>query len=245
MADATITYLQNTGDGTNLSTYTFASQNFGTASADRHIICTVCGRSSDGGARTITSVTIGGTTAAENVDTTSSGNVCGIYIAAVPTGTSGNVVVVFNTTMGNADIALYSTTGVGSTTATDSGTSTSNPLTYALDVVAGGIAVAIATSDNGAATATWAGLTERFDDATTGGNDKSGASDAFATTQTNLTVSCTWTGSTRPLYAAASFPPVTASGPANLLKLSTNAKANISKVSTNPIANILKISTNA
>lgn len=240
---ATITYLQNTGDATDLITYAFLAQNIGTAAADRYIICTVNGRSNDGGARTITSVTLGATGMTEVVDTTSNGNVNGIFIVAYPSGTSATVTVVFSDTMGDANIALYECNGVGSTTATDSGTSVANPLTYALDVEAGGIAVAIATTDDGSATATWTGLTERFDDATAGGNDKSGASDAFATTQTNLTVSCTWTASSRPLYAVASFPGGT-SGPANLKTYNTNLKANIKSIDTNLIANVKSLDTN-
>lgn len=204
---ATITFLQSAGDGTDLSTYTFSTQNLGSASSDRKIICTVNGRSSDGGARTITSVTIGGVAATEVRDDTSNGNVCGIFIASVPTGATGDVEVVFSNTMGDCNIHLYHTTGVGSNTANDSGTSTANPLTYDLDIEAGGIAVAIASSDDGAATATWAGLTEDFDDATALGNDNSGSSGAFATIQTNLTVSCTWTSSVRPIYSSASFSP--------------------------------------
>jgi len=206
---ATITYLQLTKDATDLSTYTFASVNFGTASSDRRIIVAINGRTQDGtsSGSVISSVTIGGVSATIAVQAQNSGNTTGIAIAAVPTGTSGDVVVVFAETMTNADIATYSTTGVSSDTAFSTGTSTANPLTANINVEAGGIAVALAKSDDGAATATWAGLTERYDEADANTNDLSGASSAFATTQTGLTVSCTWTSSVRPVYAAASFSP--------------------------------------
>lgn len=213
MADATITYLQLTKDTADNSTYTFSAVNFGTASSDRKIIVAVSGRTLDGSSsgNVITSVTIGGVSATISVQAQNSGNTQGIAIAAVPTGTSGDVVVVFSETMTNADIATYSTTGISSNVAFSTGTSTANPLTANIDVPAGGIAVALAKSDDGTATATWAGLTERYDESDANGNDISGASLAFATVQTGLTVSCTWTGSTRPVYAVASFAPVAVS----------------------------------
>lgn len=206
---ATITYLQLTKDATDLSTYTFSSVNFSTASTDRRIIVAISGRTQDGtsSGNVISSVTIGGVSATIAVQAQNSGNVQGIAIALVPTGTSGDVVVVFSETMTNADIATYRTTGIGSNVATSIGTSTANPLTANINVVAGGVALALAKSDDGATTATWAGLTERYDEGDANTNDISGASDAFATTQTGLTVSCTWVSSVRPVYVVASFAP--------------------------------------
>lgn len=207
---ATITFLQLAKSSTDLTTYTFSAQSVGTAAADRYIICGVSGRSSDGGARTISSVTIGGVTATLNVQMVNSGNVQGIACALVPTGTTADVVVVFSSTMTNADIALYSTSGLTSTSANDTGTSTANVGTYALNVAAGGVAVALMKSDDETSVATWAGLTETYDEADANSNDISGAAAAFATTQTNLTVSCTWDKTpVRPAFAVASFAPNT------------------------------------
>jgi len=240
---ATITFLQLTKSGTNLTTYTYSSVNFGSASADRKIICAVNGQADDGGARTISSLTIGGVTATINVQISNSGSMQGICIASVPTGTSGDVVLTFSGGMGNADIALYSTTGVGSTTATDTGTSTAEVGTYALDVVAEGVALALSRNQDGIYTATWAGLTERYDEADGNTNDMSGASDAFATTQTNLTVSCTWSGvPSNPIFAVASFPPT--ANLANLKTYNTNLRANIKTINTNAIANVKTLNTN-
>lgn len=200
-----VQFLQTASDGTNQTNYTFASQNFGTATATRHIVCTVTGRSTDGTSRSIVGVSIGGVSATENAmsENGTTGNVAGIYCAEVPTGTSGTVLVVFSDTMTCADIALYSANNLVSTTETDAGTSSTG--TYDIDVVAGGFVVAVCKSNNPPATATWAGVTEDFDEQDGNGDDKSGGSASFTTTQTNLTVSCTFTATANTIYAAASF----------------------------------------
>lgn len=199
-------YLQVSTTGSDLTTYTFSTQNLGTAAGDRYIVCCVNGRSSDGGARTISSVTVGGVTATAGPFVGNSGSHVGIFIAAVPTGTTGDVVVTWSGGMGDCSVELHRATGVSSTTPTSSVTDTTTPLSQSINVDAGGFAVGISTTDNGTATATWAGITERSDDATGGGNDRSGAGDEFATTQTGLTVSCTWTAESRLAFAVASYP---------------------------------------
>lgn len=206
-----VQFLQTASDGTNQTNYTFASQNFGNATATRHIICTVTGRSTDGTSRSIVGVSIGGVSATENAQSENgtTGNVAGIFCAEVPTGTSGNVLVVFSDTMTCADIALYSANNLVSTNETDAGTSSTG--TYDIDVVAGGFVVAVCKSNNPPATATWAGVTEDFDEQDGNGDDKSGGSASFTTTQTNLTVSCTFTATANTIYAAASFEVETAS----------------------------------
>lgn len=206
---ATITFLQVTKDATDQTTYTFAGVNFGTAASDRFIAVTVSGRAVTT-APTITSVTIGGVTAtiAVQANDVLGLNIAGIAIAAVPTGTSGNVVVVFSQTMTNADIATYSTSGVGSATATDFGSSTADPGTTNLDITAGGIAVAMAKQDAGLGTCAWTNITETFDELDANGNNISGAADAYATTQTNLAVTADFSvAAVRPIFVAASFPP--------------------------------------
>lgn len=198
-------FLQVATSATDLTTYTFADQNLDTAAPDRYIVATISGRSNDGGARTINSVTIGGVSATINVQTTDQGNVIGVAVASVPSGTTGDVVVEFSDTMTDAAVALYRVPGITTTTATDTGTSTATPLTTNLDINAGGFAVAMAKSDNSSHTATWTNLTERFDQDDASTNSISGASDDFATAQTSLAITCTWSASTRPVFAAASF----------------------------------------
>lgn len=215
---ATITYLQTASSSTDLSSYSFTSQNFGPALSSRQIICCVSGRTQDGSSSgsVVSSVTIGGISATLSVQGQNTGNTQCIAIASVPTGTSGTVDVVFAETMTNADISLYSAINV-STTASDTGTSTASVGTYDLDVPAGGVAVAMMKNDDGSLTATWAGLTETYDAQDANGNDISGSASAFATTQTNLTVSCTWSGTpVRPIYAVASYSSTITSSTSNM-----------------------------
>lgn len=205
---ATITFLQLTKSATDLSTYTFSSVNFGTASAARYLICAINGRTLDGtsSGSVISSVTIGGVSATINTQVQNSGNIVGIATALVPTGTSGDVVVVFAETMTNADIALYSADGLTSATALDTGTSTASNGTATLDITGGGVGVAIAKNDDGSLTATWTGLTEDYDEADANTNDISGASVALGSADIDRTITCTWSGTpVRPVFATASF----------------------------------------
>lgn len=193
-----LSFLQTAQDGTNLTTYTFATQNLGTAASDRYIIVAISGREVGGGSATVSSCTIGGVTATINKQAEANGDQLAMCVANVPTGATGDIVVVWSTGMTDCFIAAYRATSLASTTATDTGSSTAAAPTYDIDVVAGGFAIAISKDRSGAATATWTNLTEDYDSKDGSGNDISGSSKEFATTQTNLTVTCTWTTSTLP-----------------------------------------------
>src|SRR3990167_11105596 len=97
---ASVAFLQVNGSATDLTTYTFSAENLGVAASDRFIVVTITGRSSDGGARTIDTVTIGGVTATINIQIANSGSFNGIATAAVPTGTTGDIVITWSGTMG-------------------------------------------------------------------------------------------------------------------------------------------------
>lgn len=207
---ATITFLQVNGDATDNTTFTFNGVNFGTAAAGRYLIVAVSGRAVSN-SPTITGITIGGVSAtiAIQVRDVAGLNIQAIAIAAVPTGTSGTVVVTFDQTLTNCDIAMYSTSDVGSVTAFDTGSSTADPGNILLDIPAGGIALALAKSDAGTGTCAWTNLTERYDQLDANGNNISGASDAFASAQTNLSITADFSAAAvRPIMAAASFSPV-------------------------------------
>lgn len=205
---ATISFLQTANTGSNLTTYTFSSQNLGTADANRYIIVAVCARSSDGSDRNLNSVTVGGVSATVNANSMFSGNTVALAVAAVPTGTTGDVVVTFSGGMGNCGIGLYRALDLSSTTAFDSATaSDADPISANIDIQANGVCVAIAKTDNTAPQCTWTNLTEDYDTADGGGNCMSAASDEFASTQTNLNVQCDFTLQTRTVLAVASYSP--------------------------------------
>ena len=95
-----ISYLTSTQSTSALTTYTFSALSFGTEDANRRIIVAI-GAYGGTQLRTISSVTIGGVTATAitGIDVASSTSYTfktAIYEAAVPTGTTGNVVVTFS-----------------------------------------------------------------------------------------------------------------------------------------------------
>ncbi|KPF74575.1 hypothetical protein IP68_12510 [Blastomonas sp. AAP25] len=182
-----------------LSSYTFTDMTFGTASDTRYIAVGIAWRSA-GTTNDVTSVTIGGeaATLVEKARNLTGGamSAAHIYIAAVPTGTSGAVVV--NTTsnavrMGVATYPLYDIDPTPLTTAAvAAGTTSTDPSitlaenAHVLGVAFNGISgsrIASAKADidagsptitisHAAANTTWSGLTEDYDAAlegTTGG----------------------------------------------------------------------------
>lgn len=194
----TLTPTAIASDTANSTTYTFTSQNFGTAAADRYIIVVFgSGRGSTGIA--VSSATIGGVAA--SLDVQLSANVSGssavsaIMSAPVPTGTSGTVAVTLSGAAGqNAAISVYSLTGslTGTPSFTNSNGTGADPSTT-LNCPAGGAGVGGSTYRNSGGTTTWSGLTE------TPGADfslenltiVSMANSSFSTTQTGLSVGAT------------------------------------------------------
>jgi hypothetical protein len=158
---ATLQFLQSASDNANLSTYTFASQNLGTAASDRFII--VCYQSRTGGANGIGSVTIGGVSAALTRDANTGGpaNVAGIAIAKVPSGTTGDVIVVFSATAARCAIQVYRATGINQTAIDTDGSTASNP-SVTVDTAAGGIVIGSFVGA-GLTTCSWTGLSEDSD----------------------------------------------------------------------------------
>lgn len=203
-----VAFLQTASDTTDVSTYTFAAQNLGTAAADRCIIVAVHARDTGTGAKTISSVTVNGVAAViavQNQAASTNSTIVGIAIAEVPTGTSGDIVVVFSEAMIRCSVAAFAATGIDET-AHDTGLSDATDPTNDLDVPAEGIAVACASFGT-AGTFSWTGLTERYDAQVESASTISGASDAFATTQSGLTITANGSTSTEIAGAFASWGP--------------------------------------
>jgi hypothetical protein len=168
--EATFSYLQTATSGSATTSYSFASQNLGTAATDRYIIAAVTTFEDGSGSGTITGVTIGGVTATQAAQAASSGTspvTAALYIAAVPTGTTGTVVVTTSDACNRASISLYRATKLTSATPASTLTDTSvsaNALSGTL-AVQDGFVIAVAASDGGSGlTCTWTGVTENADD---------------------------------------------------------------------------------
>lgn len=179
-------FLQGAIDTANLTTYTFGSQNLGVADSDRYIVAAIEARA--GATLSVSSASIGGVAASIVAQTQNAGDCAALVIANVPSGTTGDVVVTFNTAAARASIQLYRLVGIDSETA--SHTATSAPAqdpTTTLDIPAGGVAIGCGTNFGGGS-ATWTGLTENYDAVVEGQILVSSAYDTFATAQTGRTI---------------------------------------------------------
>lgn len=144
---------QNTSGGGG----TFTGLNLGAAAPDRYMVAAI-GNSS---ATATTAVTIGGVSATQLVAVNSPfGNArTSIWIALVPTGASGNVVI-SNGAGGNTTIALYSITGLLSPSAVATSTASGTPpQSLSVAVNALGFVICVGYSSGATSTATWSGLT--------------------------------------------------------------------------------------
>lgn len=194
---------QATTQQTSATNYTFAGQAIGSATPSRYVI--VAAHLYSNSARTISSVTVGGISATQVV-TQSVVNFfsyrASIYIAAVPTGTTADVVVNTSGVCEQMTISVWaaydlnSATAVDSDSATSSGSSTFN--IPAMTTSADGVALASCVYNrNGSGSAfAWTNATERSDTVQNIGGVYTGASGADAvTTGSNISISTTVSGS--------------------------------------------------
>lgn len=200
-------YVTGATNSANQNSYTFSAQSLGTADSARIVIVGVASRQGTAGI-TISSLTVAGVSASQlvsNVGTPDS-SITAIWAAAVPTGTTGDVVVTFSSgTQVSCHIGIWRMLR-SSSTAFDTGGGIGNNPSDTINIPAGGAACAVAYSAGASPTTTWTGLTERFDnvvDTQTG----TGASSSFSTTQTGLTVQATFTSNGFEAMSVASWGP--------------------------------------
>src|SRR5579863_1461870 len=144
-APVTRTYEATAATGVSGGSVTFTGVAFGAAAANRYIVVALY---LDGSGISMTGVTIGGITATAVVGSGNGTMAPSIWIAAVPTGTSGNVVATSTASPGTAEygIAVYAMYSNGSATPSATGTSTASPPTATVAVPAGGVMIAVGTS---------------------------------------------------------------------------------------------------
>lgn len=139
--------------------WTSASISFGTIASNRYLVAAIVGQSSG---LSITGVTIGGVTATLQGSVAVNGVAqAGIWIAAVPTGASGNVIISATGGASSWDfgVGLYSLYGNHALSADATGQSTANPLSVTLNAPAGCVVIASAFLAANA-TAVWTNLTK-------------------------------------------------------------------------------------
>ena len=157
-----ITYQTNAVLNSPATTFTFSSQAIGTAQANRYVIVGVGGSNST---RTVSTVTIGGISATQLVQQQSGIITSALFIANVPTGTTASIVVTWSGSQDRAGIGVWSATGLSSTSANSTGSTTTNNGTITLTTLSGGFAVGFTTQDNFGSTFTWTNLTSSFSSA--------------------------------------------------------------------------------
>jgi hypothetical protein len=191
-------FTANAASATTSLGYSFSSLNFGTASADRHLLIGTAGQA--GSAASVSAVTIGGISASQVFSASSSTVTVAFWIAAVPTGTSGTVQITWAAQRARCAVIVWALTGLQSTTPVDTGSevnSGSTALNDDVDISAGGVCLAMAyDSGTGSRTWTWSGLSEVIDTTFASGRSYTGGSADFATAQSGFTVQTTPSGST-------------------------------------------------
>jgi hypothetical protein len=192
-------YTTSSFSGTDLTTYTFTSQGFGTVTRPRHIVVGVHWHRA-GAHRTVSSITADSVsgTLLHSVQRTGGGAEMDMAFYIFP-GTAiaatGSVAITFNGDCNRCGIIVWAVYNLGSAAAqaTASGLSTS-PHTLDLNVLGGGVVLGLCQS-YGTPAIVWTGLTEdvQMNDAGEGnGNELSGASVANAAAATPRSVSVTY-----------------------------------------------------
>ena len=202
----------NAVDSGSATAYTFSSQALGAAADDRII---VVGGFSTNAVQTVSSVTIGGVSAVHVASATDSGGEqCALWQAAVPSGTTGDVVWTWGGAEVGMGIGVWRIVNAVPSAYDFSGVTGASALSSTLDIPANGVAIAYSGAASVNRTATWSGLTEVFDangieDGSTSGNH-TGASLAFETVQSDLAIAMTLSGAPirNPVSTMASWGPL-------------------------------------
>jgi len=207
---ASVSNTANDNSSSSLTTYTFPAQSLGAADPGRRIVVAASGQRL-GSPSGVSSLTIGGVSASPVVARqTGNGNdhTVEFWAAAVPTGTSGNVVVTFNAGHLRCHVSVFRLLDAAATAHdTDSATNSSAAVSASIDIPAGGVALA-AAFDNGNTSYAWTNLTERWDIGSGSLNTFSSAADAFASAQTGLSITATQASNNAPqALVVASFGP--------------------------------------
>ena len=153
--DFSLTFLENPARQSGSTSETFSGVSFGAAHSGRVIAVAGMFSGGSGGTQSLTSVTIGGVTATVYSAMRDGGEDHGAFIAlaAVPTGTTGDVVVTCSRTLTECEISTYALRGKSGSVAVydsdaqaQSGTTT---FTTTLDIPTGGALLSVqGTNDN-------------------------------------------------------------------------------------------------
>lgn len=152
-------YLATLRSSVDQTNYTFSGVNLGNGATSRIIVVLVQGVATSN--RGVSTCTVQGISATQIAVESSTNTPGGLFVAEVPSGASGDIVVGFNGSMSDCAISVYRGTGLDPTPVdwelkSDGG---SNSETLTVDVVAGGAVASFALRGN-ANNIIWTGLTQ-------------------------------------------------------------------------------------
>lgn len=138
-------------DSTSPASYSFASCELSNPADDRRIVVCIGSRDSATVGATHGTVTVAGVTATKLVEQVSGSISVALYLADVPTGTTGTITVGLDDATDHMWIAVYAVYGLTSATVVDTDTATAvDPAVFtALTVRSGGVAIAVAAAIGG------------------------------------------------------------------------------------------------
>lgn len=163
-----------------ISTFTYSAQALGAEDATRQIIVAVGGQKGVGGTGIPTSVTVAGVSATQvsgvSADGTNFTMGTSLWVATVPTGTTGDIVVTYPATMSRMSFAAYRMVNGNATpasTGNNSDTVSGTTLTASPTIPASSIFIVAGTTGNTGGTISWTNATEDFENYMSGTNLRS------------------------------------------------------------------------
>lgn len=177
----------------NDATPNYTSLSFGPAASDRVMVAFEAYTDTSSGSSDFTGTTIGGVSATEVTEATGSGSVnAGMHVAAVPSGTTGNIDIGISNAGALTDsaLSLLRMKGFSATPyAVNQGLTGGTSISRTIDCPAGGVIVAGCYNDGGAPM-TWTNVDE-LDDFLWDSNQKvvTTAARVYASAQTGLSIS--------------------------------------------------------
>ena len=192
---AIVTFTASAQNGAdNLTSATFSSQALGAADPTRQIVVIVGAVQSATG-RSVSNVTVGGTSLSEIHTNNTAYSFVSFWSGAKASGTSGDVVINFSGTMGQSvDCAVYALYNAATSEyAKTKASGASASLANTISIPAEGVCISHTEhNDDPTRSTSWTNLTERYDVLYDTYSTSSGASDAFATAQTDRVITATY-----------------------------------------------------
>jgi len=204
---AFVTSASETVGGTSI---THSGMSIGDANSTRLVVVGIVGTNGTSSSPSLTSATIGGVSATITKQYTggSSGDytLSAIFIAAVPTGTTADIVMNFSQALDNSHIAIFRLVNVPSSTAyaTAQATRGSSPRSTTINIPDKGLLIVTGFGSN-TNNVTWSGVTEAYDETYAGVVKGSGGINYNMTSETGRTITMTQTSATAAQFVAASW----------------------------------------